>query len=119
MEIVLTFKNDGFPCNVDATGVGCPQVTIYDALGQIVWSTSAGINTGCAAQIEAPSELGDGWVQSYEYFWSQTNSCGITEGDCSAEQVLAGQYQVVGADNGGESEIPPSTPATISIAAAQ
>jgi hypothetical protein len=57
------------------------------------------------------------WTQSFPITWGQ-DSCtpGQVQG-CPGPQVPAGQYQVVGMDGGGTSQIPASTPVAITLSA--
>jgi hypothetical protein len=61
--------------------------------------------------------IASNWTQSFAIPWGQ-DSCtpGQAQG-CPGPPVPAGQYQVVGTDGGGTSQIPAGTPVTISLTA--
>jgi hypothetical protein len=116
VQIVLTYMNDGPACTVSSSGYGCPTVEIDNVSGRQVWSSSPLVTTGCAEVSTPPTVLDSGWSKSNDYPWHQTESCTFQSGpNCAAQQVPAGQYQVIGYDTGGSSQISKSAPTEIGI----
>jgi hypothetical protein len=117
VQITLEFANAGPACTVNATGYGCPRVNITNAAGTLVWTNAAPVSTGCPTTFTGPTVIAANWTQSFAIPWGQ-DSCtpGQAQG-CPGPPVPAGQYQLVGTDGGGTSQIPAGTPVTISLTA--
>ena len=112
VQIQLVFANAGPACTVNTSGYGCPRVNIDNSAGALVWSNAAPSSTGCPSSFLGPTVLAANWSQSYSYSWGQ-DTCTPGQAACPGPQVSPGQYQVIGQDGGGSSQIPAGTPAAI------
>jgi hypothetical protein len=117
VQITLEFANAGPACTVNATGYACPRVNIDNAAGTLVWTNAAPVTTGCPTSFTGPTVIAANWSETFPVPWGQ-DSCtpGQAQG-CPGPQVPAGQYQVVGTDAGGSSQIPAGTPVAITLKA--
>jgi hypothetical protein len=120
VHITLTYRNAGPRCTLYVTGYGCPEVDVENAGGQPTWTTTSEPTTGCAATFTpgSPTVLNSTWSQSYPVDWTQVDCStrtGGNTGTCAGQQVAAGQYQIIGKDTGGVSQIPPSAPLVVTI----
>jgi len=120
VHITLTYRNAGARCTLYVTGYGCPEVDIDNAAGQQTWTTAPIPSTGCAETFTpgSPTVLEATWSQSYPVDWSQVDCStrsGGNVGTCAGPQVAAGQYQIIGRDVGGASQIPSSAPLVVTI----
>jgi hypothetical protein len=112
---MLTFRNDGASCTVNASGYGCPEVDVTSSSGQAIWTSRPSPNTGCPATLTSPTVLASNWSQSAQADWTQVDCSSLTGASCSGPQVAPGQYQVIGRDVGGSSRIPQSAPLVVTI----
>lgn len=114
VHITLVFANRGPACTANASGYGCPDVDVDNSSGTLVWSNAAPVTTGCPS-LYGPTVVPATWSQTWTYSWAQVT---CTPGDaqgCPGPQVPAGQYQVIGTDSGGASQIPASQPVAITL----
>lgn len=114
VQITLEFVNAGPACTVNATGYACPRVNIDNAAGTLVWTNAAPVTSGCPSSFSGPTVLPANWSQTTPMTWGQ-DSCTPGQAACPGSAVAAGQYQVVGLDAGGSSQIPAGTPVTITL----
>jgi hypothetical protein len=120
VHITLTFRNAGPRCTLYVTGYACPEVDVENAGGQPTWTTASEPNTGCAATFTPgnPTVLDSTWSKSFPVDWTQVDCStrtGGNTGTCAGQQVPVGQYQIIGKDTGGVSQIPPSAPLVVTI----
>lgn len=114
VQITLVFANAGPACTVNTSGYGCPRVDIDNSAGALVWSNGAPSTTGCPSAFIGPTVLPANWSQSSSYSWGQ-DRCTPGQAACPGPPVPPGQYQVIGQDAGGSSQIPAAAPVVITL----